>query len=142
MENKVINLKERISKDKRKVKRMVFGDLIGASVVVPHRGLVKITLHDISEGGLAFDMGSSHGQFQKGEDIYIRFYMGQDSYFPFLAEVSHVRFVEEEGVFRHGVSFIKDKESAKPLHYLVKFMESVGGSLRSDSGDLMVSSFK
>ena len=140
MASKVIDLKKRISRNKRKVKRTVLKDLIGASVVVPRRGLVKVAIYDISEGGLAFDMDRDHGQFQEGEMVGVRLYLSHTTYFPFSVEVSYVRLVEEEGTFRHGVSFAKGFQNEEALRHLVKFMESVSMFLEADTGDMMASS--
>jgi hypothetical protein len=130
---------EMISQERRRVKRTILSEFIGACVVVPAKGLVKVNLYDISENGLAFDVLEGAGHFKLGEEVAMRIYLNQQTYFPFVVTVQNIRVVTDENVYRHGVGFVKGSINDVALHHLVKFIETVSASLRSDQGDIMVS---
>ena len=130
---------ERLMQDRRKVRRTILTEFIGAHVVVPREGLMKVSLYDVSEDGLSFDLGSEAGGFQAGEEIAMRVYLNYETYFPFLVKVHHVRSIDDEGVFRHGATFVKGTVNEEALHHFVRFIETVSASLETDSGDVTVS---
>src|ERR1700761_5499056 len=72
-----------LSQERRQVKRTLLSEFVGAFVLVPEKGLAKVTLYDISENGLAFDIEASAGHFQLFEEIAMRVYLNQQTYFPF-----------------------------------------------------------
>lgn len=133
---------EIISQERRQVKRTILTEFVGAFVVVPNLGLVKVAIYDISQDGISFDMEDGQGAFQKGEEVALRVYLNQNTYFPFLARVQNVRKIEEENVVRHGGAFGKDSLNAEALQHFVRFIETVSASLERDSGDVMVSNLK
>jgi hypothetical protein len=137
----VIDMTERrqeiIMDERRRMKRTILSSFIGAFCVVPRKGLVKVTLYDIAEAGLSFDMETSHGQFPIGEEVAMRVYLSQDSYFHFTAKVQNVRTVEGEDCYRHGGIFVKGSINDLALHHFVKFIENVSPSLQQDRGDHM-----
>ena len=128
-----------IARERRQTKRTILEDFIGAFVLVPKKGLLKISLYDISERGLAFDLGDEAGQFAVGEELAIRVYLNQRSYFAFTAKVKNVRAVEDERSYRHGADFSLSSSENETLRHFVRFVESVSTHLQSDSGDLQVS---
>jgi hypothetical protein len=130
---------EIIKQERREVRRTILTEFVGAFVVVPRQGLAKVSLYDISENGIAFDMDIKAGQFKTGEEVAMRVYLNQQTYFPFIVKVQNVRREVDEGVFRHGANFVKDTINDKALHHFVKFIESVSASLEKDTGDVMVS---
>ncbi len=130
---------EMLSQERRKVKRTILTEFIGACALVQGKGLLKVALHDISETGLGFDVQEGSGHFMIGEEIAMRVYLNQQTYFGFLVTVQNIRAVEGENSFRHGVNFVKGSVNDSALHHLVKFIETVSASLESDSGDIMVS---
>lgn len=130
---------EVLQRDRRAVKRTILSEFIGAFAVVPERGLVKVSLFDISENGLAFDVETGKGRFAQGEQVAMRVYLNQFTYFPFVVHVENVRVIGEEGVFRHGTSFLKDSINEEALYHFVKFIETVSATLKRDDGDVMVS---
>ena len=75
---------KQIQEDRREAKRTILDGFIGASVVIPGRGLLKVNLFDISKGGLSFDIKLESGLFREGEEVAVRFYFNQISYFPFV----------------------------------------------------------
>ena len=133
---------EMLTYERRKVRRTILTEFIGAHIVVPERGLQRVTLFDISENGLAFDIEMGDGLYQPGEQIGFRLYMNQQTYFPFVVKVANVREIPEEGVARHGGLFQKGTINDEALHHLVKFIETVSASLKTDSGDVMVSGIR
>lgn len=130
---------EILSRDRREVKRTILTEFVGAFVILPDRGLMKVALYDISENGLAFDLEVDDGSFQEGEEIAMRVYLNHSTYFPFTIRVNNCRMIEDEGVYRHGVNFVKGTVNDIALHHFVKFIENVSASLKTDNGDVQVS---
>lgn len=139
----VVDMTERRSQmladERRQVKRTILSEFIGAFILVPERGLQRVSLYDISENGLAFDMDLGGGTLKIGEEVAMRVYLNQYTYFPFVVSVSNSRVLPEEGVVRHGCNLEKDSMNAEALHHFVKFIETVSASLKTDHGDVMVS---
>jgi len=142
----VLDMTERrqeiINHERRQVKRTILTEFIGAFVVVPDRGLVKVAIYDISDDGIAFDIEDSMGQFLVGEEVAMRIYLNHKTYFPFFAKIQNIRILFEESIFRYGGSFLKGGINKEALFHFVKFIETVSASLASDNGDVMVSSLK
>ncbi len=132
---------KQIQEDRREAKRTILDGFIGASVVIPGRGLLKVNLFDISKGGLSFDIKLEGGLFREGEEVAVRFYFNQTSYFPFVVRVTSCRVFEEEGYGRHGANFVSDLSNMSVLNHFVDFLESVSTSLKSDSGDLFINDY-
>lgn len=130
---------EMLNKERREVKRTILTEFVGASIVLPERGLLKVTLYDISDNGIAFDLEPSQGMFAEGEEVAVRVYLNHTTYFPFIVTVSNSRLIEDEGVIRHGAQFLKNSINDVALHHFVKFIENVSATLRKDSGDVLVS---
>lgn len=130
---------EILSQERREVKRTLLSEFVGAFVLVPEKGLMKVTLYDISENGLAFDVEDAAGHFSLGEEVAMRVYLNQQTYFPFVVKCLNIRAVGDENVFRHGVSFVKGTINDEALHHFVKFIETVSASLHGDAGDIVVS---
>ena len=131
---------EILNQERRQVKRTILSEFVGAFVLIPRKGLLKVNLYDISENGLAFDVEAEAGHFALGEEVAMRVYLNQQTYFPFVVRIQNVRAEEEEGNFRHGANFQKGTMNEEALHHFVKFIETVSASLQSDGGDIMVSS--
>ena len=128
-----------MSREKREVKRTILTEFIGAFVVLPERGLLKVTLYDISEKGISFDVELSEGGFKENDEVAMRVYLNYKTYFPFVMKVSNSRVFQFEGVIRHGANFMKDTVNDVALHHFVKFIETVSASLKTDNGDVQVS---
>jgi hypothetical protein len=139
----VLDMTERraeiLNAERRQVKRTILTEFIGACVVIPNKGLAKVTLYDISDNGLAFDIESNNGRFKEGDEVAVRVYLNQQTYFGFLCTISNVRDIHEEGVIRHGGNFVKGTVNDVALRHFVKFIETISASLHKDSGDVMVS---
>ena len=139
----VVDMTERrneiINEERRQVKRTILSQFVGANIVVPQKGLLKVSVFDVSEDGLAFDMEEHDGHLRKGENVAMRVYLNQVTYFPFTVNVTNVRHIVDEACYRHGVSFVKGTINDQALYHFVKFIETVSASLERDSGDIMVS---
>jgi hypothetical protein len=130
---------EMLTHERRKVRRTILSEFIGAFIVIPGQGLQRVSIYDISEDGLAFDLDSEFGSFKAGEEVAMRVYLNNQTYFPFIATVANTREVPEEGVSRHGCGFVKGTMNDEALYHFVRFIETVSASLKTDGGDVMVS---
>lgn len=142
----VVDMTERreaiLSSERRQVKRTILSEFIGAFILVPEKGLQRVSIYDISENGVAFDMDLTGGGMREGEEVAMRVYLNQFTYFPFVVSVANVRALHDEGVTRHGCNFQKETPNHEALGHLVKFIETVSASLRTDHGDVMVSGIR
>jgi len=140
----VVDMTERreiiLTEERRAVRRAILTEFIGVHCVVPNQGLMQVTLYDMSDGGLAFDVPAEAGRFRSGEEVAMRVYLNHQTYFPFVVKIVNVRTTSEgqEGVNRHGATFQKGV-NAEALHHFVKFIETVSASLVTDAGDVVVS---
>jgi hypothetical protein len=130
---------EMLSKDRREVKRTILTEFIGAYIVLPEKGLMKVSLYDISDNGLSFDLDILEGHFDSNEELAMRVYLNHSTYFPFTVQVSNGRALVDEGVVRHGAHFVKGTINDVALHHFIKFIENVSASLKTDNGDILVS---
>lgn len=130
---------EILSRDRRDVKRTILTEFVGAFVVIPEKGLVRAALYDISDNGMAFDLDLLDGGFNQGDEVAMRVYLNHSTYFPFTIRVTNCRVIEDENVVRHGANFVKGSLNDVALHHFVKFIETVSASLKTDSGDVLVS---
>lgn len=128
-----------ISREKRQVKRTILTEFIGALVVLPERGLLKVSIYDISDKGISFDVDITEGGFAEGEEIAMRIYLNHKTYFPFVVRIGNSRPFISEGVIRHGTHFVKGTVNNVALHHFIKFIETVSASLQTDDGDIQVS---
>ena len=132
---------EALKEERREARRTILTEFIGAYVVIPGKGLKKVALFDISEKGLAFDIGFECGGLVPGEELAMRVYLSQHTYFPFLVKINNKRSIPEEGICRQGVSFVQDSLNEESLFYFVKFIETISVNLRRDNGDKLVSKY-
>lgn len=133
---------EMISSERRQVRRTILTEFIGACVVIPRQGLMKVSIYDISETGVAFDLDPDMGAFHPGEELAMRVYMNYQTYFPFVIKIQNVRKLDDQGVIRMGANFLVDTINKQALFHFVRFIENVSASLERDSGDVMVSNLK
>ena len=142
----VLDMTERrneiINSERRRVRRTILTEFVGAFVVVPNQGLLKVALYDISETGVAFDIEAQAGHFKQNEEVAFRVYMNQTTYFPFTVKISNIRHVPDEEMYRHGARFVLGTVNEIALFHFVKFIETVSASLEKDGGDVMVSKIK
>lgn len=131
-------IQDRQAEDRRKIKRVVLNDFISAHVYIPGRGCLKIALKDITDKGLAFEIDEKQGQFTRGENLEIRFYLNHETYFKFQIQVAHSAFVSEEATYRHGCQFAGDSLNNVALNHFVLFLQNIAASLRTDKGDRII----
>lgn len=124
--------------ERRQIKRTILTEFVSAMVVVPEKGLLKVAIFDISEQGISFDVELDQGCFKIDEEVSMRVYLNQKTYFPISVQIKHVTEENTEGVLRHGSVFLKQPATDAALQYFVKFIESVSQGLKKDNGDLMV----
>lgn len=139
----VVNLtelrKNLLSGERRRVKRTLLREFIGAFIVVPQRGLAKVELADISPEGLSFDLNEDLGFPRHHDEIAMRIYLNKQTYFPFILKITNVRRHQEEAATRYGGRFVSGTINEVALIHFVKFIENVSSCLKQDSGDIMVS---
>lgn len=127
-----------INEDRRQVRRTILTEFISVHAVVPDRGVMRVMLYDVTEGGLAFDLESEKGHYNVGDEVELRVYLNHQTYFKIDTKVAHVRESNEDGSVRHGCVFIRDSINNEALTHFVKFLESVTASLRRDGGEILV----
>jgi len=127
-----------IAEERRKVKRTLLTEFIGASVILPGSGLVRVTLNDISLNGVSFDVVKKYGSFEEGDKVALRVYLNQSTYFPMEITITNARALDSEGVYRHGAKFTDESQNQEALGHFIKFMETVNTSLRADLGDILL----
>lgn len=133
---------EVITAERRQVKRTILGEFVGAFVLIPEVGLQKVSLFDISDDGLSFDLDIELGHFNIGEEFAMRLYLSKDTFMPFTVRVANHRDIADEGVSRHGVQFLKESTNQEAMGHFVKFLETVTASLQTDRGDIVVNHIK
>ena len=142
-EAQVLDVTERIqaaqADERRQIKRVVLNEFISAHVYIPGRGLMRVTLKDIHDKGLAFEIEEREGQFARGENLEMRFYMNHETYFRFTVQVAHASTSTEDGTHRHGCQFIKDTLNDVALHHFIAFLQTIAASLKTDRGDRTLS---
>lgn len=77
---------------------------MSAMVVLPEKGLLKVALFDISEEGISFELENQGGQFKVGDQILMRVYLNQKTYFPIQVAVKHATVDATSGTVRHSTS--------------------------------------
>lgn len=139
----VVDMTERreaiLLSERRQVKRTILSEFIAAFILVPEKGLQRVAIYDISADGIAFDLDFESGNLKEGEEVAMRVYLNQFTYFPFVVQIANVRAVANEGVTRHGCGFMKATVNEDALRHFVSFIETVSASLKTDHGDIMVS---
>ena len=139
----VLDVTERIAatqeEERRKVGRVVLNEFISAHVYIGGRGLLRISLKDIHDKGLAFEVDEREGNFDRGEVLEVRFYMNHETYFKFNVQVAHSTPNANEGVHRHGCQFVKGTINDVALHHFIGFLQSISASLKTDRGDRTIS---
>ena len=126
-----------IVKERRQVERTILSDLISGMVVLPEKGLFKVSLYDISGDGLGFTMEPNMGSFQVGEEIALRVYLNHKTYFPLHVKIKHATFDSGEETIRHGVEYMKGTASDVALQHFVNFIISLNEGLKIDDGDFI-----
>lgn len=129
-----------LSQERRDLRRTILTEFVGAFAVIPDRGLLRVSLYDISVDGLAFEVENGQGQFHQDERLAMRIYLNHKTYFEFVVQVKWFENHADAGFVRHGTRFVKNTVNDVALHHFVKFIEAVSVNLQADEGDLQISS--
>ncbi len=124
-------------KERRQVERTILSDLISGMLVLPEKGLYKVSMYDISGDGLSFSLEKHMGSFSVGEEIALRVYLNSKTYFPLHVKVKHTTVDDSEEIVRHGVEYMKGSASDVALQHFVNFIISLNEGLQIDEGDMV-----
>jgi hypothetical protein len=98
--------------ERRRSKRRTLLDTFSFFVVVPKKGIHRLPVHDLSEGGIRFDLDldeESPADFpvEKGEILDLRFYFNQALYLPLRIRVARIieKDIEKNRVREIGAEF-------------------------------------
>jgi hypothetical protein len=130
---------EILTQERRRNRRTILTNFIGAFIVIPEVGLQPVILYDVSSDGISYDTEFEAGRFKVGEEYAVRVYLSRDTYFPFTVTIKNVRELRSEGVFRHGATFNRHGTHEEALRSFIKFVETISAVLRKDSGDHIIS---
>lgn len=137
----LVEPRQAILKDERRdLRRTILTEFVGAFVVVPDRGLLRVGLYDISDDGLSFESEVEQGHFNQGERVAMRIYINHRTFFEFVVSVQWVEAQSDWGVTRHGCRIVRNTVNDVALHHFIKFIEAVSVNLQADEGDLQISS--
>lgn len=131
---------EILDAERRDLKRTILTEFVGAFVVIPGRGLMKVSLFDISDNGVAFEVDTHQGHFAKDEKLAMRIYLNHKTFFEFVIQVKWFEAHDQFGYIRHGSKFVKNTVNDVALHHFVRFIEAVSINLQADEGDLQIPS--
>jgi hypothetical protein len=126
---------EILTQERRRNRRTILSNFLGAFIIVPEKGLKEVALYDISEGGIAFDLENADGKFRVDEELALRVYLSKEIYVPITLKVKNVRDIKDEEVYRHGTVFVGAAED-DVLKYFIRFVEAMSIHLKLDPGDL------
>jgi len=81
--------------ERRKTKRRPILDTFSLFVVVPKKGMHRLQVHDVSEGGLGFDLdidGENFDEFpaKVGEKLVVHLYLNQSLYLPLQVQIARL----------------------------------------------------
>lgn len=119
-----------MSIERRKAKRRPILDAFSFFVVAPKKGLLKLSVADLSDGGLGFDYdvgGEIFSSFpiEKDEVLDIHFYLNQSLFIPLTIKI--VRIEDIAGVRRVGGEFIgKGLQAHKGLLSVLEMIDQIG----------------
>jgi hypothetical protein len=115
--------------ERRKTKRRPVLDTFSLFVVVPKKGMHRLQVHDLSEGGLGFDLdidGENFDEFpaKVGEQIEVHLYLNQSLYLPLAAQIARVE--DTKTVRRVGAEIVeKGSPSAKAFAAFLQMLDVV-----------------
>lgn len=136
----LVEPRQAILKDERReLRRTILTEFVGAFAVVPDRGLLRVSLYDISDEGLSFECDMGQGHFNIDERLAMRIYINHRTYFEFVVQVKWLETNNAWDVSRHGCRIVRNTVNDVALHHFVKFIEAVSVNLQADDGDLQIS---
>lgn len=124
--------KERRTSDRRPlVEKFAF------FVVVPQKGVHRLPIHNLSEGGLAFDLdleGEALSDFvlQKGEALDVHFYLNPSLFIPLGVRVAWIQ--EEETKRTIGVQISKTQTKGyRAFIAFIQVLDEISGGVKFSS---------
>jgi hypothetical protein len=81
--------------ERRKTKRRPILETFSLFAVVPKKGMHRLQVHDVSEGGLGFDLdidGENFDEFpvKAGEKLEVHLYLNQSLYIPLAVQIARL----------------------------------------------------
>jgi hypothetical protein len=95
--------------ERRKTKRRPILETFSLFAVVPKKGMHRLLVHDVSEGGLGFDLdidGENFDEFpvKSGEKLEVHLYLNQSLYLPLSVQIA--RLEDSKTVRRLGTELV------------------------------------
>lgn len=124
--------------ERRKTRRRPVLESFSLFVVVPKKGPLRLKVHDLSDGGMRFDVdaeGESPTDFQirEGENIDVQLYLNQTLFLPLRLRV--VRVESAGAVRRLGAEFAeKSSPGYRAFLAFVQMLDGILDEARLSSG--------
>jgi hypothetical protein len=95
--------------ERRKTKRRPILETFSLFAVVPKKGMHRLLVHDVSEGGLGFDLdidGENFDEFpvKTGEKLEVHLYLNQSLYIPLAVQIA--RLEDTKSIRRLGTELV------------------------------------
>jgi hypothetical protein len=95
--------------ERRKSKRRPILETFSLFAVVPKKGMHRLLVHDVSEGGLGFDLdidGENFDEFpvKAGEKLEVHLYLNQSLYLPLSVQIA--RLEDTKSIRRLGTELV------------------------------------
>jgi hypothetical protein len=123
--------------ERRRARRRPILATFSMYLVIPKKGLYKLTVHDISELGIGFDLdveGESSSDFpvQIGDKLDSRLYLNQSLYIPLSLQIARV---EDKPIVRRVGAEFQEHESInyKAFLSLLGFLDKMADALQVDT---------
>jgi len=122
--------------ERRRTQRRTLLETFSFFAMVPKKGPHRLTVHDLSEEGIGFDLdieGEAAAEFpiSQGEVFELRLYLNQALYLPLLIEVRRIE--EKNQIRRIGAAFSeKDSPGHKACLCLIQMLDRIGDIAKID----------
>lgn len=127
--------KKQDSERRRSLRRPIL-ETFSCFVVLPEHGFFKLTVHDLSENGIGFDLDAEGApQFkssaQVGDELELRFHINQSLFISLLIQIRRID--DSTGVRRVGAEFIrKNDPEFKAYLAFIELLDRILDSLQID----------
>ena len=122
--------------ERRRAPRRPVLETFACFAVIPQHGIHRLTVHDISEDGIGFDLDTdaefrTEFSVQNGDELDIRFYVNPTLYIPLVIKVT--RMEDNLSIRRVGAIFQKKNGSDyKAFLAFVTLIDRILETLRTD----------
>jgi hypothetical protein len=123
--------------ERRREKRRPVLETFAFSIVIPKKGLYRLGLNDVSEGGIGFDIDiegeNPDYPVKKGDTIDFRFYVNRSLFIPLSAQIARI---EEKATGRRIGAEFKNKTDPnyKAFLSILQLLEVVADVAQIDGG--------